>query len=79
MNRELQASLCGIVFLLTACVSDNDDTTIAEPQIGLQTGVFIDSKVANISYQTDSQSGLTNIHGEFKYIAGESITFSMAN
>jgi hypothetical protein len=57
MNRELQASLYGIVFLLTAHESGNDDTTVTEPEARLQTGVFIDSKVANISYQTDSQSG----------------------
>jgi len=77
MNRELKASLCGLVFLLTACGSDSNDATVEEPQTTLQTGVLIDSKVANISYQTDSQSGLTNIHGEFKYLAGESITFSI--
>ena len=77
MNRELKTSLCAVVFLLTACGSDSNDTTVQEPQTTLQTGVFIDSKVANISYQTDSQNGLTNIHGEFNYIAGESITFSI--
>jgi len=77
MNRKLQVSILSITILLSACGSDSNDTTVEEPQTTLQTGVFIDSKVANISYQTDSQSGLTNIHGEFKYLAGESITFSI--
>lgn len=45
----------------------------------LKSGIFLDSKVANINYKTESQAGSTNIHGEFKYYAGESITFSIGD
>lgn len=44
-----------------------------------QTGVFVDSAVEGIKYQTATQSGLTNSAGEFKYIAGETVTFSIGD
>lgn len=43
------------------------------------TGVFIDSPVEGLTYTTESQSGTTNKLGEFKYIEGESITFSIGD
>ncbi|MGB2118477.1 MAG: hypothetical protein ACPHW1_00915 [Porticoccaceae bacterium] len=39
------------------------------------TGVFIDSPVINIGYRTATQNGETNSRGEFKYLAGETVTF----
>ena len=39
------------------------------------TGVFIDSPVINIGYRTETQNGVTNSRGEFKYHPGETITF----
>ena len=39
------------------------------------TGVFIDSPVINIGYRTATQNGNTNARGEFKYLAGETVTF----
>jgi len=39
------------------------------------TGVFIDSPVINIGYRTATQNGDTNSRGEFKYLAGETVTF----
>ncbi|MFB3105189.1 MAG: hypothetical protein ACE1ZA_09680, partial [Pseudomonadales bacterium] len=41
------------------------------------TGVFSDSAVGGLSYATATQSGLTNAAGEFTYLAGEIITFSI--
>ncbi|GAB4118927.1 MAG: hypothetical protein Fur0026_08600 [Sideroxydans sp.] len=43
------------------------------------TGVFIDAPVANINYQTATQNGTTNANGEFKYLAGENVTFSIGS
>lgn len=43
----------------------------------VETGVFVDSAVGNISYTTETQSGTTNDAGEFSYVAGESVTFSI--
>jgi hypothetical protein len=39
------------------------------------TGVFVDSPVINIDYRTETQNGVTNSRGEFKYHPGETITF----
>jgi hypothetical protein len=42
-------------------------------------GVLIDSPVAGISYRTPTQSGTTNAAGQFNYLAGESVTFSLGS
>jgi hypothetical protein len=49
---------------------DDDDTTV-------RTGVFIDGPVQGLSYETATQSGVTNANGEFDYINGETVTFSI--
>ncbi|HEB83089.1 MAG TPA: hypothetical protein ENJ11_09545 [Gammaproteobacteria bacterium] len=41
------------------------------------TGVFIDSTVSGIAYQTPTYSGLTNNAGEYNYLPGETVTFSV--
>lgn len=46
---------------------------------GTQQGVFVDSAVEGINYSTASQSGLTDTSGTYKYLAGETITFSIAD
>jgi hypothetical protein len=59
--------------------SDNSvapDVTI--PPVILE-GVFIDSPVENLHYQTTSQSGTTSMNGEFSYQEGEKIVFSIGN
>ncbi len=42
-------------------------------------GVFVDAFVAGISYRTETQSGVTNARGEFNYLPGETVTFSIGN
>lgn len=49
------------------------------PAATVNTGVFIDSAVANVSYQTATQSGTTNAKGEFTYVDGETVTFSIGS
>ncbi|WP_422265484.1 PKD domain-containing protein [Thiofilum sp.] len=43
------------------------------------TGTFIASPqgVSGLSYQTATQSGMTNTAGEFKYLEGESVSFNL--
>lgn len=41
----------------------------------LSVGTFVDSPVINISYRTETQSGVTNFRGEFNYFPGETVTF----
>lgn len=71
LTRKITTSV--IVLLLVACggggSSSSPDT--------LNTGVFMDSLVSNLSYRTASQTGKTNLSGEFKYKTGETITFSI--
>ena len=45
----------------------------------VNTGVFIDSAVAGINYRTKSLSGTTNASGEYDYIEGETVTFSIGS
>ncbi len=41
------------------------------------TGVFVDSAVEGVAFATETQSGTTNAAGEFSYLAGEQVTFSI--
>jgi len=44
-----------------------------------KTGIFVDSPVINIPYRTETQNGVTGALGEFDYLQGESVTFSIGN
>ena len=46
---------------------------------GIVTGTFTDSPVDGLSYQTDSLSGITDQSGQFNYVEGETVTFSIGN
>lgn len=41
------------------------------------TGIFEDAVVSGLSYQTPTRSGTTNAAGEYDYLPGESVTFSI--
>ncbi len=43
------------------------------------TGIFLDSPVGGINYSTASHNGKTNAKGEFLYISGEKVTFSIGS
>lgn len=43
----------------------------------LKTGMFCISPVSGLNYQTQTQKGITNETGEFLYIEGETVTFSI--
>lgn len=51
-----------------------EDTTTPE---NTKTGIFTDSAVANIRYRTATQSDFTNALGEYEYVEGETVTFSI--
>ncbi len=40
-------------------------------------GRLVDSAVANIHYKTDTLSGVTDAQGQYNYLPGESVTFSI--
>ncbi|MGM0767827.1 MAG: hypothetical protein ACQEV6_07370 [Pseudomonadota bacterium] len=49
--------------------SNNNNEAAAE------TGVFVDSPVANIGYRTATREGVTSADGEYDYEPGETVTF----
>jgi len=42
-------------------------------------GVFLDSPVSGLNFRTKTISGKTNANGEFQYLPGETVTFSIGN
>ena len=46
---------------------------------GVQEGVFVDSPVQGLHYETNTQSGTTDANGKFFYKEGETVTFSMGD
>lgn len=68
-------SLCAISALFMAGCGGGSSTPASEDMV--LTGVFIDSPVEGVTYATATQLGLTNAAGEFSYLAGEQVTFSI--
>jgi hypothetical protein len=66
---KIKALILSSVVLLANCGGGGSDSP------STPTGVFIDSPVINIGYRTATQNGDTNSRGEFKYLAGETVTF----
>lgn len=64
-----------LIFSILVGCNSNDDDSVAAPTV--QTGVLLDSAVAGIQYKTVTQQGVTNAQGEFKYLAGENVVFSL--
>ncbi|MBF0426223.1 MAG: FecR domain-containing protein, partial [Magnetococcales bacterium] len=56
-------------------------STVVQPiaQIPLAKGVFLDSAVGGLSYQTSSQSGVTDASGSFAYRPNETIKFYLGS
>lgn len=69
------APLALAVTLAIACGGGSNDS---ESPVVL-TGVFLDDAVEGIRYKTATQGGITNEAGEFEFVDGESVTFSLGN
>lgn len=91
MFKNVLAVSAACVFVLAGCSSsgsgssDDSDGQI-DPSTGegenqdgpvVLTGVFEDSVVEGVSYSTATQSGITNSAGEFSYVEGEEVIFSI--
>jgi hypothetical protein len=61
-----------MVCSLAACGFDSAPTDET-----LLTGVFVDSAVEGLHFETATQSGTTNSLGEYNYLPGETVTFSI--
>jgi hypothetical protein len=59
--------------MLAACGGGSSSSGDDSPTV--MTGQFIDSAVSGLRFQTATQSGYTNAAGNFKFIAGETVSF----
>ena len=61
-------------------IQKEEEETLEEPsEAVVLKGVFKDSEVEGLSYETATQSGITDAAGEFNYIEGEEVTFKVGN
>ena len=58
-------------------IKDLMPTTFPDPEPGVFQGVFLDSVVEGVRYRTETQDGLTDATGNFKFKKGETVTFSL--
>lgn len=80
MNLIISIASITISILLASCSGGGDDgNSMDSGSSGLLTGKFIDSEVFGLGYTTASQSGRTNESGEYSYIAGETVVFSIGD
>ena len=79
MKAMLQGILVVLVSLtIIGCSDDsNDDGGVATPTILV--GTFIDSPVEGLYYETPTRTGYTDDQGQFNYLEGEQIIFSIGN
>ena len=64
--------------LLAACGSDSSDTPVFNDETGTLKGIFVDSPVSGLEYMTSSGlTGRTNSAGEFNYLEGDTVSFSL--
>lgn len=82
MKKYFALALFPIVGMAIAnCSSDSDDPAGNDPSDqdnpAVLSGVFLDSAVAGLTYETPTQNGLTDLEGTYNYIAGEQIIFSI--
>ena len=66
--------------LLSGCSSsDSSDDSTPATQPKVKTGVFVDAAVQGLTFSTKTQNGITNVKGEFTFLDGETVTFSLGN
>lgn len=71
--------LLGVVALASCGGDDNDNNNSTPPEDQVLTGTLLDAPVINIDYRTDTQEGVTNAQGEFNYLEGERVFFSIGD
>lgn len=80
MTNFKKISLCLVVattFGLSGCGGGGGGSTTSIDDT--QTGIFVDSPVNGLKYESKSFSGYTNNGGIFQYKNGETITFKLGN
>jgi len=72
-------SITVFAFGSAGCGSDSVEVAGSGGGAASNTGILIDSAVSGIDYQTASGTGTTNTSGQFSYLEGESVTFSIGD
>ncbi|MGQ9426470.1 hypothetical protein ACXYTJ_10215 [Gilvimarinus sp. F26214L] len=79
---QLTFSLAALITasLLGACSSGgssvvNDAMANSQPQT--ETGTFLPGPIEGLQYESTSHTGVTNARGEFQFVPGETVTFSV--
>jgi len=81
--KQVNIFLAGVIlisaFLLSACGGGGGggSTGTGTSSSTVNTGSLIDSNVAGMNYRTATQSGTTSALGEYMYLTGELVTFSI--
>lgn len=75
---KLTFSACLSAILLAGC-SSSSSTPDSDNQDSVLNGIFIDSAVSGLTYNTETLNGITDSEGNFQYIAGETIIFSIGS
>ena len=75
----LLTMLCSLMLVTVGCGGGGGGGEAGAGGPALATGVFVDSPVEGMDYETGSESGLTGLSGRFNYREGEIITFSIGD
>ena len=76
-GRVLSLSTACALLLVGCGGGSSTSSGDSDSEGAVLTGVFVDSPVEGLVYSTQTQSGTTNALGEFNYLAGEQVTFSI--
>ena len=82
---KILKNLFFIFFALTLFSCSGDDPVDTDegkdpdpdPVPEVQSGIFRDSEVAGLTYETETKSGVTDSEGKFEFMEGETVTFSV--
>ena len=75
----LMAISLAMLMIIQACSSgSSDDSSSRDSSSESKVGYFIDSRVQGVEYSSDKgDSGLTDVNGQFTYLTGSTITFTI--
>jgi secreted PhoX family phosphatase len=78
--KSMYLAVLGSLALAACGGSSNGDSTAATPAANQLTGTLSDSAVKGVTYSSSSGiSGSTGVNGEFKYAAGDTVSFKIGN
>ena len=68
-----------LIFILVGCGGGGGGSSGSSGSASVSTATFIDAGVVGLEFDTASQSGKTDLNGNFIYQEGESVTFHIGN